>query len=352
MPTHKAQTPDTYVSPLPAGQEFEFVSASKIYPYPIPSEPTGYWYGFYKQDVLYNGNNIFTHSFQVKIDAGVVTIEGTDEGYISKLSSGIYQVVYTLLVPEEDPSKASKATYTFQVVQNQYPLKKPTVKDVIERILRLCEPLVWDRSKGDYVKPPRFKFAYKYPEDTEDGKAERALFAQVSPEFTFTRSTLREQLQEIGKFIHAEPRLLGDMRTFIFDRYGEQDLATYERIMDGAITPFNQHPYKGKRFAHDIGVACTIVESDVDNFVNRLDKKGGTITEPYRGGAITLRTDTAYLRLEDSEGLYYPTSRPVMDITKMFWLDFEGLAGTPNARYEITPYLFEKNRLRRGAVLL
>ena len=236
-------------------------------------------------------------------------------------------------------------TYTYYVsaVQNKYPLKKQTIKDVIERILRLCEPLVWDRNKGDYVKPPRFKFAYKYPENTADGKAERALFNQTSPEFTFTRCTLREALQMVGQFIHAEPRLLADMQTFIFDRYGEQDLATYERIMDGAVTPFNQHPYKGKHFSHDIGVACTQVESDLDNFVNRLDGVGGTITEPFRGGALTLRTDEAYGRFEDAEGsMYYPTSRGFMDGDKFYWVDLEGLAGTVNEKYDITPYLFEK----------
>lgn len=251
--------------------------------------------------------------------------------------------------PGTSPSpKPFSYTYYVSAVQNQYPLKRQTILDVVNRILRLAEPLVWDRKKGDYVKQPRFKFAYKYydeskpyEENSQDGKNEFNLFNQTSPEFTFTRCTLREALQMVGQFIHAEPRLI-DKETFIFDRYGEQDLATYERIMDGAITPFNQHPYKGKHFSHDIGVACTQVESDLDNFVNRLDGVGGTITEPFRGGAITLRSDTAYLRFEDSESLYFPTTRGIMDITDMYWVDLEGLAGTPNERYRITPYVFEK----------
>ncbi len=272
--------------------------------------------------------------------------------------NGQYAICYSgaiyerSVIPPSMPPTPKPFSYTYYVsaVQNQYPLKKQTIKDVIERILRLAEPLVWDRNKGDYVKPPRFLFGYKYydeskpyEENSEDGKNEFNLFNQTSPEFTFTRCTLREELQMVGQFIHAEPRLLADMQTFIFDRYGEQDLATYERIMDGAVTPFNQHPYKGKHFSHDIGVACTQVESDLDNFVNRLDGVGGTITEPFRGGAITLRTDEAYGRFEDAEGsMYYPTSRGFMDGDKFYWVDLEGLAGTVNEKYDITSYLFEK----------
>lgn len=261
--------------------------------------------------------------------------------------SGVYEIRYigqTEITTADGTFAGGHFSYVYRIsaVQNQYPLKKQTVKDVIERILRLAEPLVWDRHKGDYLKPPRFKFAYKYPEDTTFGKEERALFAQTSPEFTFTRCTLREALQHVGEFIHAEPRLLGDLQTFIFDRYGGQELATFRRNIDGAVTPFNQHPYKGKHFSHDIGVACTNVESDADNFVNRLDGIGGTITQPYRNGAITLRSEEAYLRLEDSESLYFPTPDGIMDVSEFYWKDFEGLAGTAGAKYRITPYIFEK----------
>lgn len=338
------KTPSTYVSPLGSGIEFEFVSPLQIFPYGEDQPVGGYYYSI---SVEFNGLEVYKTEYV--LIPPETTIPST--GYKTILSSGTYKVTYKLYTygAGEPLDKLNAVSYTFQVVQNQYPLKKQTVKDVINRILRLCEPLVWDRDKNDYVKPPRFLFGYKYydeskpyEENSEDGKSEFNLFNQTSPEFTFTRCTLREALQIVGQFIHAEPRLI-DKETFIFDRYGEQDLATYERIMDGAITPFNQHPYKGKHFSHDIGVACTQVESDLDNFVNRLDGIGGTITEPFRGGAITLRTDEAYGRFEDAEGsMYYPTSRGFMDGDKFYWVDFEGLAGTPNARYEITPYIFEK----------
>lgn len=233
MARFKAQTPSTYKSPLAAGIDFYFVSPHTIYPefynmnvasntenrfYMTVTDQNGTVIGETKYVVVY-----FTPS------GNVVVKEGKDEGITVKLQSGTYVIKYEFeyQITVNGVYEKDTVTYTFKVVQNQYPPKKFTVKDTVERILRLVEPLVWDRNKGEYVKPPRFKFAYKYPSDTADGKAERALFNQTSPEFTFTRCTLLEQLKLVGDYIHAEPRLLDDMETFIFDRYGEQDLATY-----------------------------------------------------------------------------------------------------------------------------
>lgn len=300
---------------------------------------------------MWKSDKCFT---EIKFANGeTVKIEGTDgklngDGKVKLSTIGTYIIKYHVeiqLIGNIFYINKEDYIYTINVVENKYPLKPQTIKEVIERQLELVEPLVVKRNYDNtvtYVKPPRFQFEYKYPENTEDGKAERALFNQTAPEFTFTRMTLREVLQEIGKFIHAEPRLTKNGTTWIYDRYGEQTLATYRQNGNGEVTPLNQHPYKGKRSVYDIGVACTKIESDVDNFVNRLDKVGGTITEPYRGGALSLRTDTAYVRFEDVESsMYFPTSEPIMDVTSFYWVDVSGLAGTAGERYDITPYVFE-----------
>lgn len=345
MAKRKAVRPNTYISPLKPEIEFEFVSCRKIYPYSqhIPSGHFNKWnLSVYRNSVLIKDS---VREFTIYSPHDEI---GNKNGFITKLEVGTYQAVYTHTYVDGEIIHSQvtvTATYTFQVVENQYPLKKSTIKEVIERILDVAEPLVVKRNDDNtatYVKPPRFKFEYKYPEDTEDGKAERALFNQTAPEFTFTRMTLRECLQEIGKFIHAEPRLTKNCTTWIYDRYGEQDFATYRQNVNGQVTPLNQHPYKGKRSVYDINVACTSVESQVDNFVNRLDKIGGTITEPYRGGALSLRTDTAYVRFEDAESsMYFPTPVGIMDVTSFYWVDVSGLAGTAGERYDITPYIFE-----------
>ena len=259
-----------------------------------------------------------------------------DSGEYTLSLSGSYAIryfgkTYVRYSSGESP-RPQEFSYTYYVsaVQNQYPLKPPSIKEVIERLFDIETPLVVKRNPDNtatYIKPPRYKLGYKYPENTKAGKEERALLNQTSPEFTFTNMTVRECLQLIGGFIHAEPRLINNCTTWIFDRYGEPDIATYRQNLSGEVTPLSKHPYKAKRHVYDIGVACTEIESNVDNFVNRLDKLGGTITEPYRGGALSLRTDTAYLRLEDGEqgesGLYFPTHEGVMDVTSFYCIDVE-----------------------------
>lgn len=325
-----------YKSPVAAGSQLFVLPFDNVIQAPKSTE-----HAKYKIDtkgITFTDDNLKT------IDVNILT------GQTFDLISGIYTIVYSgiFYVYSEGIGLQQHFdyTYTFYVTENRYPLKKQTIKEVIERQLELVEPLVVKRNYDNtvtYVKPPRFHFEYKHPENTEDGKAERALFNQNAPEFTFTRMTLREVLQEIGKFIHAEPRLTKNGTTWIYDRYGEQTLATYRQNGNGEVTPLNQHPYKGKRSVYDIGVACTNIESDVDNFVNRLDKVGGTITEPYRGGALSLRTDNANVRFEDAESsMYFPTPVGIMDVTSFRWIDVSGLAGTVGARYDLTPYIFEK----------
>ncbi len=413
---YPAVTPATYVTPLPAGNNFEFVSAYTIYPYDYKKLPTEYskvQQEYYQRVTMPSGEvweNTFTR--YISSDAAEQTV-GENIGLNTVLQSGKYEIFYkvTFFYPLGS-YETHTATYRFDVVENHYPLKKMTIKEAIERELDIAEPRIWQpyENGGQYVRPPRFEFAYKHAAGTPAGDEERALFDQVSPEFTFTRCTLREKLQEIGKFIHAEPRLTNNCTTWIYDRYGERELATYipnvframepavmefyetgneealhaqieKHIATGAINPkwaafgaeidralpqlredrangnrntweairaayakpMNVYPYTGKRVRHNVNTACTKIESEVDNFVNRLDKLGGTITQPLQNGAISLRTDTAYIRLEDdAEKLYFPTQEPVMDVTSFKWVDVKGIAGTAGKRYDITPYVFEK----------
>lgn len=338
-----AVRPTTYVSPLKVGISFTFVPPREVYPYfhQYTNEKNTYFLRVSK-----DGTEIDTR--EVEKNQFGETGDGT--GITLTLSSGKYQAFYSFTWCERGNlgggvTLTNTATFTFYVVENQYPLKKQTVLDVINRLLAVVEPLVGRRNGNgefEYVKPPRFHFAYvdydptkPYDEQTADGKEEYNLFNQTSPEFTFTRQTLREALQQIGKFIHAEPRLR-NKNEIIFDRYGGQELATYTDS-NGNIIPLNKHPYMGKRFRHSSAVASTTVESEVDNFVNRLDKTGGTISVPYRGGALTLRTQTAYLRIEDAEGeTCFPVPFGIMDVTSFKWIDSDG------TRYDITPYVFEK----------
>lgn len=185
---------------------------------------------------------------------------------------------------------------------------------------------------GNYVVPPRFQFAYKDPTDAE----EIALFDQYSPEFTFTRCTLRELLQEIGGYIHAEPRLSGN--TITFDRYGVQELATYYDVNKKAITNLNEYNYCGKQVSYGIEQALTKIDSYVDNLVNQINSSRATVGQPYSNGYQTLRVDSSYIRLEENEGTIFPSVFPILKVEKFYWTDTN-----TGIKYDITPYLFEKS---------
>lgn len=95
---------------------------------------------------------------------------GNDVKYSSPFvfdESGIYKLTYSGVIQNKYQQSGGSGTieenfsfsYTFQVVENRYPLKKQTIKEVIERILDVAEPLVVKRNDDNtatYVKPPRF----------------------------------------------------------------------------------------------------------------------------------------------------------------------------------------------------
>lgn len=260
---------------------------------------------------IYSGINIFTYTYTVSFTAG---------GLPNTLNY--------------------KSSFTIYGQPNYYPLKPWTLKEVIDRALELAEPLIWDKEAQEYVKEPRFKFRYKTNAGLGNAE-ERALFAQYSPEFTFTRCTLRELLQEIGGFIHAEPRL-DQYNTVYFDRYGEQEVATYYDFIKKERLELNQYNYTGKTVSYGIEQACTRVDSYVDNLVNQISIGKGTVGQPYQDGYQSMRTDSSYIRFTESN-MIFPTVFPVLQPIALRWVDYSGIAGAAQTRYDITPYLFEKS---------
>lgn len=172
-----------------------------------------------------------------------------------------------------------------------------------------------------------------------DGE-EVELFEQNSPEFTFTRATLRELLQAIGGYIHAEPRLKGD--TIVFDRYDGQELARYYDVNKKEITDLKEYNYSGKTVRYGIEQACTRIDSYVDNLVNQISATPATVGQPHNNGYQSVRTDSAYLRFGENDSTIFPSAYPILQIHKLYWVDTSGSAVT-KAKYDITPYVFEKS---------
>ncbi len=160
-------------------------------------------------------------------------------------------------------------SYNFSVVENRLPLKKWTIATVINRLLDLAEPI----RKGEKL---RFKLNAEQAE-----KFEKIL----APQFSFTKQTLRECLQEVGKVVHGEPRLTPkkdeDGKWYYevsYDLYTSQDDSGIRYVQSSLSQVRTQ-----------IESYLSHIDSSAENLVNQLDKFSGVIVEPYRGGAKTVR---------------------------------------------------------------
>lgn len=343
------KSPDTYVSPLPAGKSFEFVSAHTIYPYESSygGLVDGIARNIYKQQVFKiggnDGNPIFENEYEIRFDSGHRKIYGTDEGCSILMEIGTYEVFYSYYFRDQNQDKyyTRTATYTFVVIENQLPLKKWTVTDVINRLLDVCEPI----RQGE---KPRFRLQGMNEDGSIQAGSQAAKFDTIlSPEFSFTKQTLRECLQEIGRFIHGEPRLItkkdGDDYYFevSFDLYGKTNRSgIYARryVKDTVSEVVDSH--------------ASELDSNAENLINSLDKYSGVITDPFQNGFKRVRTENMYVRVTE-ENMLIETQYPIYTIEKLEYVDaFRELDNIilpielPSS-VDITPYVFEESEYNR-----
>lgn len=281
------KTPSTYKAVLEIGTEFTFVPASVIY------ENQANFDGG-KLTVLYGGEPIF---------------ESISFPYTTVLQEGMYVARYESEFEMPAGGEATKTVeYSFTVIKNRYPLKKWTITDVVQRTLDLIEPHL-----DGY--PNRFTFNEEQAEEYKN---------VIAPEFAFTKENLRERLQQIGGFIHAEPRLRNGV--IYFDKYGMNDYADMYKT-----------PYTGKMVCQDINHYATNLDSSVDNLVSQLSWAKGVIMEPFAGGYRSVRTESMNVRIT-AENMLIQTIFPVYQVEKLtcaYIKDGEMIT------CDITPYVFE-----------
>lgn len=193
--------------------------------------------------------------------------------------------------------------YNLNSVTNRKPLKKWTVTDVVTRCCELAEPLL-------STDTPRFAMdGVSYDATTGDMNAyvansQAAKYDKViAPEFSMTKSTLREQLQQVGGFIHAEPRLI-DGKIY-FNKYGGTEMS---RI--------SQKQFISDTQTQSIDEFCTELDSTADNLVNRLNYAQGVVIEPYADGARSVRTEQTNIRIDETNGIV-ETALPISDVVKL-----------------------------------
>lgn len=281
------KTPSTYKAVLEIGTEFTFVPASVIY------ENQANFDGG-KLTVLYGGEPIF---------------ESISFPYTTVLQEGMYVARYESEFEMPAGGEATKTVeYSFTVIKNRYPLKKWTITDVVQRTLDLIEPHL-----DGY--PNRFTFNEEQAEEYKN---------VIAPEFAFTKENLRERLQQIGGFIHAEPRLRNGV--IYFDKYGMNDYADMYKT-----------PYTGKMVCQDINHYATNLDSSVDNLVSQLSWAKGVIMEPFAGGYRSVRTESMNVRIT-AENMLIQTIFPVYQVEK---LTCAYIKDGKLTTCDITPYVFE-----------
>lgn len=213
--------------------------------------------------------------------------------------------------------------YILSAVTNKLPLKKWTITSVINRILDLIEPLEASSYLGNTDSLEQLQPRFYLNEDQAE-KYDKI----IAPEFSFTRATLREILQQIGGFgaVHAEPRISkrdGERYEIIFDEYGSNE---YSNI--------SKEAYVNATFGTDINQYCTALDSSADNLTNTLDWAQGVIVEPFMYGERSLRTEQTTARLAEDNSTFIATQLPIQTLNKLEWYDGEKY-------YDITAYVFE-----------
>lgn len=285
------KTPN-YYTPEKVGENYNFLSANQVFDY-----EEGPYIGEYNftTTIYYEGEQIFT-------------TEDRDDIFSVVLEQGTYKAEYQVRFSSSTGNRRATIHFDINAASNRYPLKKWTITDVVQRTLDLIEPHL-----DGY--PNRFTFNEEQAEEYKN---------VIAPEFAFTKENLRERLQQIGGFIHAEPRLRNGV--IYFDKYGMNDYADMYKT-----------PYTGKMVCQDINHYATNLDSSVDNLVSQLSWAKGVIMEPFAGGYRSVRTESMNVRITE-ENMLIQTIFPVYQVEK---LTCAYIKDGKLTTCDITPYVFE-----------
>lgn len=200
-------------------------------------------------------------------------------------------------------------TYSIGVFANITPRQDPTITSVCERLLSAGITRREGVEAQKYTLDPTFAEKYKNV---------------PAPEFSFTRQTLFEALLTVGGYIHAIPRLNGNVITF--DELGGDD--------EIDMTNFPKQVYCDKTIT--INDFTSTLDSPAQNLLNTQDRVGGAITElgndyitvRAEQGEVIISADTAIIR----------TSLPINQIVK---LECGFIDGRNEPVGDMTAYVYE-----------
>lgn len=234
-------------------------------------------------------------------------------------TGGYYTIIYIYSVTQTN-GVAYYAAVTTLLTYEKAPRRDPyTIQKVIDILLKVSSPL-----RAEDV------CEWALAEDQKN----LPCMMRKSPEFAFADSrSLWENLREIGRAIHAIPRVIktddnGADKKVRFDFLGGSDQADFSN---------------GKRIsrysASDISNYTAGLETMAANLISAENESSGSIVEPYDGGYKSLRTATETARIQEGTS-FIETSLPIESIVKV---EAYFTHGGKNYSCNITPYVFEKD---------
>ena len=329
--------PTVFLSPKGTGEIFSFPPPHSVYTREPVSEGFDYFQLIYRLSITYNGNDLFSEEYMLQIGATPPS-SGTNNGFTTTLRAGTYTALYSFELTTHATgsvggfSDGGSISYTFIVIENRNPLKQWTITDVCNRLFAIAEPL----RRGE---KPRFYLQGVEPVtgDVAAGSQAEKYEKILAPQFSFTKQTLRECLQQIGGVVHGEPRAKA-VKDSAGNWYYEISFDEYGGTTKSGIYT---RKYIKETVSQIIESYASHLDTNAENLVNQLDKYAGVIVEPYASGYKTVRTETMYTRITE-ENMLIATQFPIYSIEKVEvgYIQEDGSNVTPPLT-DITAYVFE-----------
>lgn len=309
----------TYKTPVSVGNGIKIHSYNDIYvsgmtiPEPTPSTRVHIFIykGNGKSD---NTNNmVLLKHYSGDRDEGISA--SYDDIIFTPKESGMYTIQYR--TSQGNIGQYYCFNYYIYAV---YPYDKKiySLEQVINELLETSETL----RNGE---TPRYKLGYRSEE-------QKKLLQSNTLELHFANGrSLWENMREIGRIIHAIPRLEGDI--IFFDEFGSNEIAQINGARIGFIDSFNVSDY------------TAALEANVANLINVDDMGEGTICEPFSDtrpvnkvyGFKSIRAESA--RIMEGTG-FISTTFPIQ---KIIHCEAKIKIDNQYVNCDITPYIFEKN---------
>lgn len=197
----------------------------------------------------------------------------------------------------------------------------PTRYNVAEVLDRLFSVAQLRRSGIDKVK---FKL---------DNNLRPYLSSILSPEFSFTQSTLLDVLSQIGGYIHGIPKLIPSLTTIKaydsqgnhigtkINNYDDWDTITFTIL--GGNNEFGDDNYSLYDASHTADDYAKSFVSNVQNATQTNYAGNVSITEPFIDGFVSTRTENADFRI-NNDGAVIKLSNPIQSILQVLVVDSNG----------------------------